>query len=108
MGKKAAKDVTTKRITVSDNAIESGLRAFSAKRQFVVSSVNMGWQLAGAVIIPVFIGVKLDERFNSRPSYTLAALVIAIGGAILIIKNTIDQVNQEQAEQQEAERKEKS
>ncbi len=105
MGKKAPKDVATKGVTAPDSLIESSLEAFSAKRQFVVSSISMGWQLAGAVIIPVFIGVKLDQRFNSRPSYTLAALVIAVGGAIYIIQKTIDQVNKEQQDYRD--RKEK-
>jgi F0F1-type ATP synthase assembly protein I len=105
MGKKVAKDATAKGAATSDGAIESSLKVLSAKRQFVVSSISMGWQLAGVVIIPVIVGVKLDERFNSRPSYTLAALVIAVCGAIMVIKNTIDAVNKEQ---QEADREEKS
>jgi len=109
MGKKVAKDVTVKGATASDGTLESSLRALSARRQFVISSISMGWQLAGAVLIPVIIGVKLDQRFDSKPSYTLAALIIAVGGAIVIIMNTIDQVNKQQAEQQqEADRKEKS
>jgi F0F1-type ATP synthase assembly protein I len=105
MGKKAAKDVTNKGASTSEDIVVQSLTAFNAKRQFVVSTVNMGWQLAGVVLIPVIIGVKLDQRFDASPSYTLAALVIAVGGAIMVIKNTIDEVNKEQ---QEADRKEKS
>jgi F0F1-type ATP synthase assembly protein I len=108
MGKKVTKDATAKAAATSDSTIENSLKILSAKRQFVVSSISMGWQLAGVVIIPVIVGVKLDERFNSRPSYTLAALVIAVCGAIMVIKNTIDEVNKEQQEQQETDRKEKS
>ena len=81
---------------VAQDDIERSLAVLSAKQQFVSSSMSMGWQMAGMVLIPVIIGVKLDDRFDSTPSYTLAALVLAIGGAIMIVNKTIKSVNKEQ------------
>lgn len=96
MGKKAKTKPARGRSTVQVDPVQQSLdSALNAKRLFVVSTLNMGWQLAGTVIIPVFIGVKLDQRFNSRPSYTLAALVLAIFGAVLVVKNNINAVNKE-------------
>lgn len=98
MGKKVKKVSSSKGKTVSDQSIEDSLAVFSAKRQYVVSTLSMGWQLAGVVVLPVIVGVKLDQRFDSSPSYTLASLVLAIFGAVLVIKNTVIQVDREQKE----------
>lgn len=96
MGKAAAKRVMT--TTPVEDELDRSLRVFAAQKQFVGAAVNMGWQLGLSVIIPVIIGVKLDERFNSTPSYTLAALFLATGGVVWVISNTIKQVNKEQAQ----------
>lgn len=57
----------------------------------------MGWQLAFSVLVPVIVGVKLDDRFNTSPSYTLAALVLAAGGACLVIWKTLKQTEVKQS-----------
>ena len=85
---------------VAQDDIERSLAVLSIKQQLVSSAMSMGWQMAGMVLIPVIIGVKLDDRFDSTPSYTLAALVIAIGGAVMIVSKTIKLVNKEQAEKE--------
>ena len=96
MGKKAKSKPTSGGSSVQVDPVQQSLNsALNAKRMFVVSTLNMGWQLAGTVIIPVLIGVKLDQKYNSRPSYTLAALVLAIFGAVIVVKNNINQVNKE-------------
>ncbi len=82
---------------VAEDDIERSLAVISAKQQFVSSAMNMGWQMAGMVLIPVFVGVQLDKRFHSSPSYTLSALILAVGGVVYIVKNTINGVNKEQA-----------
>ncbi len=81
---------------VAQDNIELSLAAISAKQQFVSSAMNMGWQMAGMILIPVIIGVKLDDYFKSSPSYTLAALILAVGGSVYVVSNTIKQVNKEQ------------
>ncbi len=83
---------------VAQDDIERSLAVFSARRQFISSALTMGWQMAGMVIVPVFIGVKLDERFSSAPSLALVALFFAIGGAVWVVSRTIQQVNRDQAE----------
>lgn len=70
---------------------------FTAKQQFVSAAINMGWQLAITVIVPVIIGVKLDDHFKTTPSYTLAALVIAVTFACGVVWNTLKQVAKDQA-----------
>ncbi len=91
--------------TTNIDDIERALIVQGAKRQFISVSMSMGWQLAVTVIVPVIIGVKLDDHFHTTPSYTLAALVLATGGAIAVVASTIKQVNREQAEQEDEEKK---
>lgn len=99
MGKKAKSKPAKSGNTVQVDPVQQSLdNALNARRMFVVSTLNMGWQLAGMVIIPVIIGVKLDQKFDSKPSYTLAALVIAIFGSIIVIKNNINRVNKEMSQ----------
>lgn len=82
--------------TVPQDRLDKSLAVFAAQKQFITTAVNMGWQLALTVLVPVFIGVKLDNRFGTTPSYTLAALVIATGGAVWVVMTTIKQVGREQ------------
>lgn len=99
MGKKTKSKPTISGTSVQADPVQQSLdSALNAKRLFVVSTINMGWQLAGMVIIPVFIGVKLDQRYDSSPSYTLAALVLAVFGSIIVVKNNINAVNKELAQ----------
>ena len=84
---------------VAQDELDRSLAVFAAKKQFVSAAVNMGWQLGLTVIIPVIIGVKLDDHFHSSPSYTLAALFLSVGGVVLVVKNTIRQVQKDQTNQ---------
>ena len=82
---------------VAQGDIERSLAVLAARKQLVSVALNMGWQLAFTVMIPIVIGVRLDDHFNTTPSYTLVALVFAIGGAAVVVSSTIKQVNREQA-----------
>ncbi len=74
--------------------MEKSLVIFSARKQFLMSAVNMGWQLAITVLVPVMVGAWLDTRYHTTPSYTLAALVLACAMAVVVVANTIKQVSQ--------------
>ena len=88
---------------VAQDELDRSLKVLAARKQFMSGALNMGWQMAFMVIIPVILGVKLDDHFHTSPSYALAALVLAIGGAVVIVSNTIKQVRREQAEQEKEE-----
>ena len=99
MGKNVKTTIAQSVASIPEDPVQKNLNsALNAKKLFVASTVNMGWQLAGTVLIPVFVGVKLDQRYDSSPSYVLAALVLATFGSIMVVKRTIEQVNLEQKE----------
>ncbi|HSX24195.1 MAG TPA: AtpZ/AtpI family protein [Candidatus Saccharimonadales bacterium] len=83
---------------VAQDNLDRDLAVFAARKQFMSAAMNMGWQLAFMILVPVVVGVKLDDHFRTAPSYTLGALVLAIGGAVWIVGSTIKQVNREQAD----------
>ncbi len=85
--------------------VQRELASMTAKQQFVTASMSMGWQLAGTVIIPIIIGLKLDDYFDTSPSFTLAALVIATCGSISVVSSTIKRVNREMSEIDNKEKK---
>jgi len=68
----------------------------NAKQQFFGATINMGWQLAVTVLVPLFIGAQADRMFNSSPSYTLTGFFLAIGGACVIVYKSVKEVNKQQ------------
>lgn len=93
MGKAAAEREKRTTTNEGDDPAMNYLAAFDAKSQLLMASVNIGWRLALTVLIPLFIGVQLDKKFNSTPSITLAAFFIAIFGAGVIINKTYNEIN---------------
>lgn len=56
---------------------------------FYVTVLNMSWQLAIAVIVPIVGGYKLDQQFDSSPWLTLLGLAIAAAGTFVVMKFTL-------------------
>ncbi len=62
---------------------------FFQQNLFYMTVLNMTWQLAIVVIVPIVAGFKLDEHFNSSPWLTLLGLVIAAAAMMLVVMNTV-------------------
>lgn len=101
MGKAAAKVKTT---TTEDNAQEY-FNAFAAKSRFFSATLNMGWRLALTVLIPLVAGIKIDQRFKTSPSYTLAGFMLAIAGGAIVVWKSVKEVTEEQLEMDQEEAK---
>jgi F0F1-type ATP synthase assembly protein I len=95
MKRAAAKKTTT---TVDDD-LQRLMDAQVARSQFVGATINLSWRLALTVIIPVLIGVKLDDKFNTSPSFVLTSLMLATVGACVAIWSTVKEINQLQADE---------
>ncbi len=94
MGKIAGRKRTTK---YKGDPVLDQLAAVNARSMLIGNLISMGWRLALTVLIPLFIGVKLDKKFDTKPSITLAAFIIALFGAGLLISKTYTQMQAEQA-----------
>ena len=93
------KRAAAKKTTTVDDDLQEFMDVQVARSQFVGATLNLSWRLALTVIIPVFIGVKLDEKFNTKPSFVLTGLMLAAVGAWVAIWSTVQEVNQLQAEE---------
>jgi F0F1-type ATP synthase assembly protein I len=59
----------------------------------------MSWRLAVAILIPIFIGLKLDSHFGTKPSYVLAGFMLAIALASYMIYVEYREIQADQAAQ---------
>lgn len=73
--------------------MERNMVIMSARQDFIDAAFSMGWQLALTILIPVFIGVQVDKKFDTSPSYTLTALFLAIGMGGYVVAQTIKKVS---------------
>ena len=95
MGKAAA----TRKTTTTAADMQQALEVFNAKQRFFSSTLNMSWQLALTVVIPVVAGIKLDQKFNTTPSLTLTGFFLAAFASCYVVWNTVKDVNKVQAEE---------
>lgn len=72
------------------------LAVVDAKNMLFSNLIGMGWRLAIMILVPIFIGVQIDKKFDTKPSYTMAAFFIAVSGASLLIYKTYVNMQREQ------------
>ncbi len=56
-----------------------------ARRDFFVGVLNMSWQLAIVVLVPILGGFQLDKTFDTAPLLTLVGFFIAMIGTAGIV-----------------------
>jgi F0F1-type ATP synthase assembly protein I len=57
----------------------------AAKQNFIASAMNMSWQLAVVVLVPIIGGFKLDEHLHMAPLLTIVGFLVAMGGMALVL-----------------------
>lgn len=63
------------------------------KKLFFVFALDMTWQLAIVVLVPIVGGYKLDGVFKTTPTLTIIGFVIAMVGTFLVMKRVVDRAN---------------
>lgn len=56
-------------------------------------ALNMSWQLAIVVLVPIIIGVKLDKTYGTQEVWTFIGLGVALVGAILVMWRAVRVAN---------------
>ncbi len=99
MTKAAAKPKTT-------TSAESGLEQLidesasqMAKSRILGSLMSMSWRLAAAILVPIVVGINLDNRFDTKPSYALAGFMFAIALASYMIYVEYQEIQADQKAQ---------
>lgn len=93
-----------KNSTTVEEQTQQYLDSLAAKNKFFAATLGMGWRLAITVLIPLLAGIKLDQKFATTPSYTLAGFMLAVAGGAAVVWSSVKEVNAAQAEE-DAERK---
>ncbi len=73
---KSAKDTSTDGIVKESS---------NQRNVFVSMALTMSWQLALVVLIPIFVGAKLDRSVGSGNTYTFIGLGVALIGSIAVM-----------------------
>lgn len=60
---------------------------------FVSMVLNMSWQLAVVVIVPIVGGYMLDQRLHTSPLLVLSGLVVAVLATCGILWRTVQLAN---------------
>ncbi len=58
------------------------------QRLFALSITGMSIQLVIAILLPLMIGMGLDNHFKSKPLYALIGLLIGISLAVVVVYRT--------------------
>lgn len=67
--------------------------ASSQRNIFLALALNMSWQLALVVLVPILAGVKLDKVFGTHEVLTFVGLGLAVVGSGLVIWRAMQRAN---------------
>ena len=57
----------------------------AAKQQFFVLALNMSWQLAIVILVPIVGGAELDKALKTNTTYTIIGLGMALVASTLVM-----------------------
>ena len=63
------------------------------QRLFAAMALEMSWQLAVAVLLPVIGGFALDSKLHTTPLLTFLGLFMAFAGVCGILRRTLKEAN---------------
>lgn len=64
-----------------------------ARGAFLNMALNMSWQLALVVLVPILVGVKLDKVFSTGSICTFIGLGVAVLGSVVVMWRTMQTAN---------------
>lgn len=56
-------------------------------------ALDMSWRLAAAVLVPIIGGYELDSRLGTTPFITVLGFLVAIGGVVIVMRQTVRAAN---------------
>lgn len=64
-----------------------------AKHLFVISILDLSWRLMVVFLLPTFLGVFLDNRYDTDPKMTLVGMGIGVVGSGLIVRGIVKKLS---------------
>lgn len=75
--------------TAGGNTKLTTLSQSQARQLFMSAALNMGWQLAVAVLVPVVGGYELDKALKTSPLLTILGLIIAMVSTAIVVSRAL-------------------
>ncbi len=69
-------------------------KSAAPRSQFLNMALNMSWQLAIVVLVPVIGGVYLGKAIGGQVAWTVVGLVVALLGTGVVLRRTLQTANQ--------------
>jgi F0F1-type ATP synthase assembly protein I len=82
--------------TGDSNSSKGG--SINPRAEFIVAALNMSWQLAIVVLVPIIGGYELDKALDTLPSFTILGFLIAMIGMALVVWRQMQLLNPESNE----------
>jgi F0F1-type ATP synthase assembly protein I len=89
---KAAKMAQTATSEKGDNTNQK-LDIAMHQKMFVGMALEMSWQLALAVLVPLIGGYLLDTKFHTTPGLTFLGLFMAFAGVFGVLRRILLEAN---------------
>lgn len=70
-----------------------GEQPANGRSVFVSLALDMSWQLAVVVLVPMIVGALLDKKFNTAPTFVLMGLAVAVLGSIAVMWRIMQTAN---------------
>lgn len=64
------------------------------KSIFISTALNMGWQLAVVVLIPIIGGFYLDRHFNTSPILEICGFILAAAGFFIVLRRQLQDLDE--------------
>jgi F0F1-type ATP synthase assembly protein I len=74
--------------TSIEDGLETGLQQGNLgalRQEFYFAVLNMSWQLAIVVLVPLLLGHWADDHFHTFPLWTIVGFLVAISNMALIV-----------------------
>lgn len=82
---------TAKRASTPSSAATP--KSAAPKQQFLVAALNMSWQLAVVVLVPILGGVALGKKLGQPTAWTFAGLAVALLGSGVVMWRAMQAAN---------------
>jgi F0F1-type ATP synthase assembly protein I len=76
---------TTPSPTTGETQQTVGGGNLNPRGEFIAAALNMSWQLAIVVLVPVIGGFELDKKLNTVPALTIVGFLLAMGGMAFVV-----------------------
>lgn len=78
----------------NESTPKTNIDTVAAQSLFVAMALNMSWQLAIVVIVPIVGGYWLDGYFKTAPWLLLLGVVLSAAGIMVVLWRTVTMANE--------------